>query len=96
MMTVPAVSPLGLLGSAFVQDVNSSVRLVEHCGGVYVEVDFVLDGQGRAALRLLLSLLDDVGWRPVPEETDCAELTEDGCGSRIRVRFDEEWRIDGY
>ena len=58
------------------------VRLVEEFGGTFIEADF---DHVPAELIELLSLLEDIGWHAVPEETEDT-VTADGNGARIRVR----------
>jgi hypothetical protein len=91
----PIRRPLHVLRNVFRSDECGTVRLVEDRAGLtYVEVD--LHAADQLLLVELLGLLDDIGWRPVPEELDCASLTVDGLASRIQVRHFTELSIDEY
>jgi hypothetical protein len=89
----PSARPENLLDAAW-QNTNSKVRLVgDGTGGSFVEADF---DHAPITLRELLSLLDDIGWAPVPEEVEDCALTADGNGCRIRVRFEGEMIAGDY
>lgn len=89
----PPAHPLHALRHASTP--NLKCRLVEDAfGSTFMEVAF---DAAPADVGELLSLLDDIGWAPVPEESEgCGGLTADGLGSRIRVRFEKELNIDEY
>jgi hypothetical protein len=92
-VTIPNDRPLYALRKA-VRPSWSGVRLVEDANGsTFIEARF---DHAPNDLLELLCMLDDIGWAPVPEENDCAELSADGNGSRIRVRRETEMRIDEY
>ena len=89
----PTVTPLTALGSTWGGSGKGGVRLAEQSGLTFVDAQF---DHAPADLFELLSQLDDLGWRPAPEEVWETDLTPDGDGARRLIRHDSERKIGEY